>query len=110
LYFGDNFAKIYFSLTVNILRKFYTYLPDSGKRISLYHLFNAVILQFLISHVGTVLDSQDRTVSIGFPGQDIEERVCRVKQIGLDNENMITNIRQRGKRDGDRNAGAGSLG
>jgi hypothetical protein len=56
------------------------------------------------------LDSQDRTVSIGFPAQDIEDRVCRVKQIGLDNENMITNIRQRGKRDGDKNAGAGSLG
>jgi hypothetical protein len=53
------------------------------------------VFQFLISHVGTALDSQDSqdlTISIGFLGQDTQERT---KQIGQDNENMTTKIGQR---------------
>ncbi len=43
------------------------------------------------------LDNQDRTVRM-------------TKQIGHGNENMTTNTGQRGKRAGDKNAGAGQLG
>jgi hypothetical protein len=43
----------------------------------------------LIIHARTALDSQDRTVSTGFPGEDTWDRACRTKQRGEDNKIMI---------------------
>ncbi len=51
----------------------------------------------MVSHVRTPLDSQDRTVSIGFPDKGTKDRACRTKQIGVNNEKMTQIHDSRGK-------------